>query len=520
MKLAKSKKGIVVLIVLIVLMAGAAAWWTKAHEKEKKPVVNEDVSYRSFYHFTTPDKWKNDPQKPVYYKGKYHYYYLYNKDYPEGNGTEWRHAVSEDLLHWEDQGVAIPKYTNDNGDPWSGSVVIDWENTAGFGKDAFIAIVTQPTGETGEQEQYMWVSTDEGKTFKNYGEDPVLKNPGVEDFRDPKVVWDDERDKWVMLMAEGSKVGFYESENLKDWTFTGDFQTSDLGVLECPDLFKMRAPDGTVKWVLGVSANGEAVGKPNTYAYWIGEFNGSTFEAVQTDPQWLDYGFDWYGGVTFEDGQAEDKEEKRYAFAWMNKWSYADNTPTMEHDGFNGTDSIVREIRFAGDAESGYYLASKPIEAIDGLVESTKTFEDITVEDGIEKLDFEGETYRIEADVSWGDADVFGFQLRESEDGGRHIDAGISLEEDYSFINRRFTDQPDRKGTFVESKAPFPSTANQAHVTILVDKTSIEVFIDGGRTVQTNLVFPLSEDRGISLFSEGGGVIFRNLKVDRLRFIK
>ncbi len=520
MNLVKRKKGIVLLIVLLILVISAAAWWMKTPEREKEPVVNKEVSYRSSYHFTTPDKWKNDPQKPVYYKGKYHYYYLYNKDYPDGNGTEWRHAVSNDLIHWEDQGVAIPKYTNENGDPWSGSVVIDRENTAGFGKDAFIAIVTQPTGETGEQEQYMWVSTDEGKTFKNYSHEPVLKNPGMKDFRDPKVVWDDERDKWIMLMAEGSKVGFYESENLKDWTFTGDFQTPDLGVLECPDLFKMRAPDGTVKWVLGVSANGEAIGEPNTYAYWTGEFNGSSFEADQADPQWLDYGFDWYGGVTFEDGMADDKEEKRYAFAWMNKWSYADNTPTMEHDGFNGTDSIVREIRLEGDARSGYYLGSKPIEALDGLVESTETFEDVTVEDGMEKLDIKGDVYRIEADISWDEAEQVGFRLRESEDRSRHIDAGISLAGNYSYLNRNFTDQPDREGRFVESKAPFDSAAKQVHITILVDKTSVEVFVDDGRIVHTNLVFPQSGDQGISLFSEGGQVTFEKLKVGKLRSIK
>ncbi|WP_044338951.1 glycoside hydrolase family 32 protein [Rossellomorea aquimaris] len=508
------KKGTVLLIVLLVLIIGVAAWWTKSHDKNEHPGDEKDVSFRSSYHFTTPDKWKNDPQKPVYYKGKYHYYYLYNKDYPDGNGTEWRHAVSEDLIHWEDQGVAIPKYTNENGDPWSGSVVIDRENTAGFGKNAFIAIVTQPTGETGEQEQYMWVSTDEGKTFKNYSEDPVLENPGTKDFRDPKVVWDDKRDKWVMLMAEGSKVGFYESANLKDWEFTGDFHTSDLGVLECPDLFKMRAPDGTMKWVLGVSANGEAIGEPNTYAYWTGEFNGNTFEVDQSDPQWLDHGFDWYGGVTFEDGKAEDKDEKRYAFAWMNKWSYADNTPTMEHDGFNGTDSIVREIRLDGDAEGGYYLASEPV--VDGLVESTETFEDIMVEDGMKKLDFEGETYRLEADISWNEADQIGIRLRESEDRFRHIDVGISLEGDHSYVNRRFTDQPDREGTFLESKAPFDSDPKQVHLTILVDKTSVEVFIDGGRTVHSNLVFPRAEDQGISLFSEGGQVTFEQVKVEKI----
>ncbi|KON83165.1 levanase [Rossellomorea marisflavi] len=513
------KKGIWVLVAILILVIGGVVLWVNAKEDGEKRGTGKDrneVSYRSSYHFTTPDKWKNDPQKPIYYKGEYHYYYLYNKDYPDGNGTEWRHAVSKDLVHWKDEGVAIPKYTNDNGDPWSGSVVIDRENKAGFGKDAFIAIVTQPSKETGAQEQYLWYSTDGGKTFKNHSEAPVLENPGVEDFRDPKVVWDDERDKWVMLMAEGEKVGFYESENLKDWSFTGDFQTNDLGVLECPDLFRMRTEDGTEKWVLGVSANGESVGKPNTYAYWSGEFNGDTFEADEEEPKWLDYGFDWYGAVTFEDGEAEDKLEKRYALAWMNKWSYANNTPTIEHDDFNGTDSIVREIRLEGDDEEGYTLVSNPVPALDDLVTSTDEVGDVTVEDGRESLDVLGDTYRLEADISWEEAERIGMRLRESEDDERHVDVGFSPRDGYSFVNRSKTDHPDEEGDFLESKAPFKPFDQSVHMTILVDKTSVELFMDNGRTVHTNLVFPRPNDQGISFFVEGGSATFENVKIDHL----
>lgn len=120
----------------------------------KKGESPETPEYRAAFHLTTPDKWKNDPQKPVYFNGKYHYYYLYNRDYPDGNGTEWRHAVSDDLVHWQDQGVAIPKYTNKNGDPWSGSVVVDSQNTAGFGKGAIVAIMTQPSANDGKEEQF------------------------------------------------------------------------------------------------------------------------------------------------------------------------------------------------------------------------------------------------------------------------------------------------------------------------------------------------------------------------------
>lgn len=103
-------------------------------EHDQKTKSKQKPDYRAAYHFTTPDKWKNDPQKPIYFDGKYHYFYLYNRDYPKGNGTEWRHAVSEDLVHWTDEGVAIPKYTNPDGDIWTGSVVVDKENTAASGK--------------------------------------------------------------------------------------------------------------------------------------------------------------------------------------------------------------------------------------------------------------------------------------------------------------------------------------------------------------------------------------------------
>lgn len=475
------------------------------------PEEHDKHSYRADYHFTAPDHWKNDPQKPVFYEGTYHYYYLYNGDYPDGNGTEWRHATSKDLVHWKDEGIAIPKYTNENGDPWSGSVVIDKENTAGFGKDAFIAIMTQPSKDGQKQEQFLWYSTDKGKTFKTYSEEPIISNPGTKDFRDPKIIWDDTNHKWILTMAEGNKIGFYESDNLKDWRYTSSFSTENIGVLECPDLYRMRADDGTEKWVLGVSANGKAAGKPNTYAYWTGTFNGTEFISDQQEPQWLDYGFDWYGGVTFEDGQETDKLDKRYGLAWMNNWAYADKTPTMD-EGFNGLDSIVREIKLKDDGENQYYLASQPAEALNKLTSSTDSFEKIEV-NGSETLEVKGDSYQIEADISWSELKNAGFRLRESDDQKQYVDAGISAEENYSYVNRSFTKQPDETNQFVESKAPFDASKKKVHLKILVDKTSIEVFVDDGKTSHSNLVFPNPDDKGITLFSEGGKAVFENVRV-------
>ncbi|PAE17899.1 levanase [Virgibacillus sp. 7505] len=504
--------------VLILLVAAVVAAFVLINEKKthnQSPGKAQTISYRPVFHFSSPDKWKNDPQQPIYYQGKYHYYYLYNKDYPEGNGTEWRHATSEDLVHWEDHGVAIPKYTTENGDPWTGSVVRDKHNTAGFGEDALIAIMTQPTGETGQQEQYLWYSTDGGNTFKQESEEPVLANPGTQDFRDPKVIWDEEKNSWIMLLAEGDKIGFYKSADLKAWTFTGDFQTDGIGVLECPDLFQLRTPDGTVKYVLGMSANGEGKGDPKTYAYWTGEFDGAAFTPDAENPRWLDYGFDWYGGVTFEDGISEDKQEKRYALAWMNNWSYADQTPAMKYDGFNGTDSIVREITLQQD-QDGFYLASRPIASLDQHFQSSETVENISLQNETQTLDVSAETYQLDADISWTGSPNVGLQLRGSNDHSRHLDVGIAVAGGYSYVNRSYIPNPDQTGDYQESRAPFNTDKKHVHVTILVDKTSVEMFVDDGNVVHSNTVFPHPQDQAISLYAEDGSAKFDNISIKRI----
>lgn len=495
--------------VLIILL-----FFYHQNNRINKIVAAQNLNHRAIYHFTTPDKWKNDPQRPIFFDGEYHYYYLYNRDYPNGNGTEWRHATSEDLVHWKDEGVAIPKYTNKNGDIWSGSVVVDTQNTAGFGKDTIVAIVTQPSANGGQQEQFLWYSTDKGRTFNSYSDQPVLSNPNTKDFRDPKIIWDFQNNKWVMLLAEGKKIGFYESHNLKNWQYTGSFLTHNIGIVECPDFFMMQANDGTYNWVLGVSANGKASGKPNTYAYWVGNYNGKEFVTDQSQEQWLDYGFDWYAGVTFESGNSSDKFTKRYAFAWMNNWDYSNNTLTVQ-EGFNGTDSIVRQISLKKQEDNTYSLISQPVEALKNLVTSTDYLGKIEVI-GSKTLQVQGEAYKLDADVSWLYAKNIGLRLQESIDKKRHIDVGIFTEGQYSYVNRSFTGQPDKSKKYVESRAPFDASKKIVHLKILVDKTSIEVFVDDGKVSYSNEVFPNSNDKGITLFSIGGKSVFQNVVIKHL----
>lgn len=512
----KTYKLLTAIIICLGIILFILLFFYYSNKKINGNVISKRADYRAIYHFTTPDKWKNDPQRPIFFDHLYHYYYLYNRDYPKGNGTEWRQATSEDLIHWKDEGVAIPKYTNKNGDIWSGSVIVDDNNTAGFGKGALVAIITQPSANGGRQEQYLWYSIDKGKTFKAYGDSPIIQNQGIKDFRDPKIIWESHTGKWVMALAEGTKIGFYDSHNLKDWHYTGDFMTRNIGITECPDLFMMRANDGISKWILGVSANGKSEGNPNTYAYWVGNYDGKKFITDEIEPQWLDYGFDWYAAVTFENSRGIDKFTKRYAFAWMNNWDYPDNTPTMQ-DGFNGTDSIVRQISLKKQGDDIYSLISQPIEIPNSLIKSTDHIRKIAVT-GSKTLKIYGESYQLDADISWFDAGNVGFRLRESADKKRHIDVGISIKDKYSYVNRSFTGQPDKKNKFLECRAPFDSGKKKVHLRVLIDKTSIEVFVDDGMITYSNEVFPNLNDKGITLFSIGGKAMFQNMVIKHFGF--
>ncbi|MFE5407244.1 glycoside hydrolase family 32 protein [Microbacterium sp. NPDC056569] len=474
--------------------------------------------FRAQYHFTVPDHWKNDPQRPVFVDGKFHYYYLYNSDYdadPAANfGTEWRLATSYDGVVFADQGVAAPKKSNANYDLWSGSAVVDEQNTAGFGAGAVVMLVTQmdhPTpaqqaNASGPQAQFLWYSTDGGRNFRPYGDAPVIANGGRADFRDPKIVWDAERGRWVALIAERDRVSFYTSPDLKTWSRVWEYVNPAIGTIECPDLFRIRANDGTIKWVFGVSANGYATAEPATFAYWTGVFDGTSFTFDQSAPQWLDHGFDWYGAVTWEDPASP--LDRRYAVGWMNNWDYAHSTPTWTADGFNGTDSITREIRLKRYG-STFSLVSQPVAALADITTARTDLGDVTV-DGFLPLAYDGDAYQVEADVTWETATNIGLQLRRSADGTRHADVGVTGA--YAYLNRGQTGHP--AGTWkTESRTPFDGAAGTVHLRILVDRTTIEVFVDDGRYVHSSQVFAPVGDDGIALYSSGGAAVFRDLTI-------
>ncbi|MDQ0144621.1 MULTISPECIES: glycoside hydrolase family 32 protein [Pseudarthrobacter] len=479
-----------------------------------KPPYKGPTRMRPTYHFSVPDNWKNDPQRPIYIDGEYHYYYLYNADYLQGGGgTSWRRATTTDHVSFRDRGVAIPKFSNGNGDCWSGCLVIDERNTAGYGENAVVALVTQAP--QGRQAQYLWYSTDRGRSFQPGGTAPVLPNPGVQDFRDPKVIWDADRGQWFMVNAEGQKLGFYTSPNLRSWRRVGEFVRTDLGLLECPDLFRMTADDGTSHWILGTSANGKGRGLPATYAYWTGAFNGITFAPDHAEPEWLDYGYDFYGAVTYPHHDASGAEDAtlRRALGWANFWDYPHNTPTLATDAYNGDDMIVRDIRLK-KADGSYHLVSTPTTGLANHIKRTHHLGDVKVT-GTHDLDISSPAYDLTCELVWDPAappSNIGLEICRASGGGRHVAAGAFLRGPFAYVNRRPTINP----TGGESQTPIDPSAGRLTLRLLVDRTSVEMFVGDGRVVHSHRVFPLEGDNNIRLYANDGTATFSDLTINEI----
>ena len=452
--------------------------------------------FRPTYHFSPLYGWMNDPNGMVYKDGEYHLFYQHNPYGSKWGNMHWGHAISKDLINWEHRPDAI---TPDAlGTIFSGSAVVDTDNTAGFGAGAIVAIYTQNSD---RQVQSIAYSTDNGRSFTKYENNPVLTSD-ARDFRDPKVFWHKETQRWIMLLAVGQEMQIFSSSNLKDWAFESSFgegQGAHGGVWECPDLFELPV-DGTneKKWVLLCNLNPGGPFGGSATQYFVGTFNGKEF--VNESPsktKWMDWGKDHYATVTWSDAP----DNRRIAIAWMSNWQYANDVPTSQ---YRSPNSVPRDLSlFTVDGET--YLQSAPSPELLKLrdiskkrsfkVNGTRTIKDMIAGN-------EG-AYEIELTIENQHADVIGFRLYN--DKGEEVDMQYDMKEKKFSMDRRKSGDVGFNENFpMLTWTAIESGKDELKLRLFVDKSSVEAFVDGGRFVMTNQVFPSEPYTHIDFYSKGG----------------
>ncbi len=465
-------------------------------QKEKQPETESinlySEPFRPQFHFSPQANWMNDPNGMVYLDGEYHLFYQYYPDSTVWGPMHWGHAVSTDLVHWEHLPIAI--YPDKNGWIFSGSAVIDHNNTSGLGSSqnpAMIAIFTyhDPVGEkegrVDFQTQGIAYSLDKGRNWTVYKDNPVLKNPGIKDFRDPKVSWyaDSEGNgKWIMSLAVWDKISFYSSPNLLDWTFESDFNPEWAaygGVWECPDLFPLTAADGTQKWILFLSINPGGPHGGSATQYFVGNFDGKTFSTESSETLWLDYGADNYAGVTWSN--IPESDGRTLFIGWMSNWQYAQIVPTHP---WRSATTLPRNLELV-EKENGYLVASRPFKEIEKLRRESKT---------VSGNSFELENELVELVLSPNQEN---FNIHFSNEKGESFSIEKSGEE--LKFDRSKSGIIDFSQEFVAlHKAPL-SGIEMESIRIFIDRSSIEIFINDGELVMTELVFPTSPFTQVNL---------------------
>jgi fructan beta-fructosidase len=394
----------------------------------------------------------------------------------------WGHATSTDMIHWKQQLIAL--YPDSLGYIFSGSAVADINNTSRFGKKGeapLVAIFTQhdPNGEkagtTNFQNQSIAYSLDEGKTWTKYKHNPVLKNPGIKDFRDPKVSWYEPEKKWIMTLATFDRISFYSSKDLKDWKKESEFGKvagAHGGVWECPDLFPMTYQNKTI-WILLVSINPGGPHGGSATQYFIGDFNGHEFTSSQKEIKWIDDGADDYAGVTWS-----NTGNRRIFLGWMSNWQYGTKVPTEK---WRSAMTIPRELSL-DKVKGEYYLRSFPVKELSAIY-GAKT--DLT-NDPKKTVSFQTP---LKIDLKLSGLDNFYFELRNNKN--ERCLVGYDKSNNSFYIDRIASGDVNFEKDFAKRiLSKRISDEKGSDITLIIDNSSVELFADKGLTTMTAIFFP------------------------------
>ncbi|GAB4500464.1 MAG: hypothetical protein Fur0035_00040 [Anaerolineales bacterium] len=444
---------------------------------------------RPLLHFTPPIHWLNDPNGLVYYAGEHHLFYQHHPHSADWGPMHWGHAVSRDLLTWEHLPLALAP--DDKGMIFSGSAVVDWYNSAGFGREALLAVFTHHREPGHVESQSLAYSLDNGRSWQKYAGNPVLPNPGLRDFRDPKVFW--YADHWVMCLAAGREIRFYTSPNLKEWTRAGVFSPQELpraALLETPDLFQLPVSGSRqTKWILtlGVSAGTPAGGSGSRY--FIGSFDGFTFRAESA--HWMDYGPDFYAPQSWSDAPAG----RRIVLGWLSDWRYARQSPARE--GWRGMFSIPRELTLIETA-NGLRLAQQPIVEVNAFRREIFSSRGQTPRLGAESLNaMQAAAWDLSLEPAPGAAPRF--ELRLHSPGGESTRILFDYEKATLTLDRSRSGAADFSPDF---SALIRAPLLPGPLRLLVDVNSVEIFAAGGLLTLSALIFPGAPEKRLEILPE------------------
>lgn len=413
--------------------------------------------FRSIYHHTPIYGWMNDPNGMFYKDGVWHLYYQYNPYGSQWENMTWAHSTSTDLIHWKNHGEVIQP--DALGTIFSGSSVVDKENTAGFGKDAVVAFYTSAGA---AQTQSIAYSMDNGETFKKYVNNPILTSD-VPDFRDPNVFWNEEVKQWNLILAAGQQMNIYSSKNLKDWKYESSFGEgygNHGGVWECPDLLKMGD-----KWVLICNINPGGPFGGSATQYFVGSFDGHKFtcESKPEVTKWMDYGKDHYATVSFSNAP----DGRIVVLPWMSNWQYANQVPTQQFRSANGLPRDLGLYSYNGED----YVSVKPSPEVFAAFEKKPS--------GHLQPAAYIEVTNIKSNAS----------IVLSNDKGERVTMVYDGKNATFSMDRTESGVTDFHSDF-KAKTVAPTNGIIKSMQIFIDRCSIEAFDTEGKVAMTNLVFP------------------------------
>ena len=464
--------------------------------------------HRPVYHFTPEYGWMNDPNGMVYKDGEYHLFYQYNPYGSKWGNMHWGHAVSKDLCTWKHLPVVLAP--DALGGIYSGCCVVDKENTAGFGKGAIIACYTSG-GKS--QTQSIAYSLDNGRTFKKFAGNPILSS-NIRNFRDPKIFWHEDTQKWIMILASGQEMRIYSSTNLKEWTYEscfGEGEGAHGGVWECPDLIQLPIK-GTdkKKWVLICNINPGGPHGGSATQYFVGEFDGHRF--VNDSPEatkWMDWGKDHYAAVTW----SNTPNNRTITIAWMSNWEYGTSVPTTQ---FRSANSVPREL-FLYKQNNDIYMASVPSEEMLALRQSTINHTPFKVSNTYDLKNLLKENngaFEIELTITDIKTKEISIQLYNSKN--EEILLSYDLNKKLFSMDRTKSGIVSFNNNFATITSAPIEQQKKYTLRLLIDKSSIEAFDGNGKFAMTNLVFPEEPYNGIKFHCDNGSFRISSMKIHQL----